>query len=399
MTRDDRDYVSKSRARRRALVLADINETGGTGTYFKRLLLYLGRRYSVHVVLKSEFRTPGVERMLAGTSAEVSFDFTLFPRLEDALMRICRRLRILLYYFLVRDSLIRFRLERRYRPDLFVISQGGAYGYLPFLIGSKPVMLILHGTFESPITRSLGGALYTRLYRQRMLRNKLICAVSEYAKRGFQKYSRSRALAERTIHIWNWAELPVLREGTRGRSELVVLTMGHLIEYKNPVLWVDVAKRITERYPGAVRFIWAGDGSMLPELRRSIEGYIGIEFAGYVEDTRGLYASAGIYFQPSSIENHSISVIEAMANGLPCVVSRVGGMTESIEDGKEGFVLDAFDVDGYSEAISELICSEEKRIEMGLRAREKAETLFSRDRWNEEMDRAIAGIIGPSART
>jgi glycosyltransferase involved in cell wall biosynthesis len=377
----------------RALVLADINETGGTGTYFWRLIEYLLEKYSIHVVFVPGQGSDSCIERLKSKNISYSKDFIIFPKIEEVFMKISRKLGLNLFYFFIRDSLIRIKLEKKYKPDLFMISQGGGYRYFAFLKSKKPLLLIMHSLVEIPITCEFGGALYKNFFSINNLINKRICCVSEYAKNKFIKNIRSPVIATSVIRIWNSVAIRKAEKSKTMHDNITILTLGHLIEYKNPHIWLRVARRIISKYNKFVSFVWAGDGPMLRELKNSVIDIPYIKFIGYTTNVEELYSRADIYFQPSSIENHCLSVIEAMANSLPCVVSNVGGMIESIEDGIEGFVLDPFDEDGYVKVISTLIDDGKKRKEMGIKAKEKAKKLFSYEKWMSDMDKTLSEIL------
>jgi glycosyltransferase involved in cell wall biosynthesis len=378
---------------RKILVIADFNATGGTGSYLKGLIGYFKLHYSVHVVLHKDQLKNAMMPFFLTEMISYSSDLVLFPKLDSVLMKIFRRLNLEIFYFFIRDYIERARLERKYKPDLIIISQGGGYRCFAFLYSKKPLLLITHAIYGQSIATKLGGALYSNLFWKIKEGNKKICMVSEYAKDQFIKNMKSSKLAGCAARIWNYGRVPTRPRNVK-HSGINVLTLGHLVEYKNPRLWLKVAEHITSKYSGEVRFVWAGSGELLQEMRLCAVGKENIEFVGYNEDTESLYGITDIYFQPSALENHSISVVEAMAHGIPCVVSDVGGMTESIENGMEGIVCKAGDLGGYIDAIIELIENRKKRVEMGANGSLKFEALFTKEKWTANMDSLLREILG-----
>ena len=94
--------------------------------------------------------------------------------------------------------------------------------------------------------------------------------------------------------------------------------------------------------------------------------------AGVVE-ARKYYADASIFVLPSLSEGFSRAVLEAMACGLPVIISEGVGARDIIEDGKEGFVAPIKDADAIAERIDYLYNNQEKVVEMGSIARKTAE--------------------------
>ncbi len=167
-----------------------------------------------------------------------------------------------------------------------------------------------------------------------------------------------------------------------------VLTVGHVVDYKNPVLWLEVAEKVISAFGGRVKFVWVGGGSMLEEMRRIVlEHGLGdnVKFVGHLEEIERFYKNATVYFQPSLIESQGISVIEAMSFGLPCVVSNVGGIPEIISDGFNGFVCNADDIDGFANSITKLIKDQALSETMGRRNLLMVQEKFNREAQYEKL--------------
>jgi len=86
-----------------------------------------------------------------------------------------------------------------------------------------------------------------------------------------------------------------------------------------------------------------GDGPYREELQENIPNAI---FTGYLhgEELALAYASADVFVFPSTTDTYGNVVIEALASGIPCVVSDAGGPRGLVEDGKTGFVTRARDL-------------------------------------------------------
>lgn len=377
----------------RLLVIADFDATGGTGTYLKRALPYLAERYELRLVLHEEQRRNSLVPLLETLGAAISYDYVLFPKLDRFFRKAFRRLGLSLFYLFARDTLVRIRLERAYRPAGVFISQGGGCNYFAFLLSRLPCAIVTHSLFTSPISQTNGHKPYLRFYRNIDRKTKRICCVSKYARNLFSQNILGGALAEISTAVPNFGTEPTVARRVR-TDRLTVLTIGHVITYKNPETWMTVAIDISRRYPGAVRFIWAGSGDSLREMRERSADRPDIAFVGFVDEPDRLYAEADIYFQPSVWESQGISVVEAMAYGLPCVVSSAGGLPESVEDGINGFVRDPYDATGYADAIAELIEDPAKREWQGQNGIVKFRTDFTKERWESRMNEVLAIIMG-----
>lgn len=96
-------------------------------------------------------------------------------------------------------------------------------------------------------------------------------------------------------------------------------------------------------------------GSYLQQLktRLSPEAAKRVTFAGLVDhrDVPEYYAKADIYINPSFYESFGMSIIEAMAMGLPVVATRVGAVPDLISNGSNGLLVDAANSSAIADAI------------------------------------------------
>lgn len=74
---------------------------------------------------------------------------------------------------------------------------------------------------------------------------------------------------------------------------------------------------------------------------------------------------ADIFVLPSRAENQPVSILEAMARGVPVVATRVGAIPEQIDDGASGLLVDPGNAEQLAAALEQLIISPEKREAFG----------------------------------
>ena len=80
-----------------------------------------------------------------------------------------------------------------------------------------------------------------------------------------------------------------------------------------------------------------------------------LQLLGYRTDIIELLNAADIFAFPSFREGLSVALMEAMASGLPCVVSNIRGNTDLIENGKGGFLCDPTNASEFAKSFQELI--------------------------------------------
>ena len=103
-----------------------------------------------------------------------------------------------------------------------------------------------------------------------------------------------------------------------------------------------------------------------------------IHYIGHRSDVPSLMAMANFQVQPSiSGEGLPRTIIEAMANGIPSVVTTTGGGPELVEDGVTGYIVQTNNVETLAEAMNKLIVNPEKTKIMGLSAQKRLQERFS----------------------
>lgn len=160
-------------------------------------------------------------------------------------------------------------------------------------------------------------------------------------------------------------------ERPAGRSGFTVLYLGRLWSRKGVTDALRAVPRVRDRVPG-VRFVFAGETTTAADRdeidrARAEVGSRGIEFPGAVsgEEKRGLFADADIFILPSFVENQPIAVLEAMAAGLPLVVTPVGALPEFLVEGRNALFVRPGDPADIASKIAELAARPDLRRSMG----------------------------------
>lgn len=345
----------------RALILADrVGTTGGTRSFLLRLL---DVHRANHVETAVLIAPHAVDDELSRRCREGGF--RLYARPEPP--RRFRRRRI--YRGMLRDSLRLRGPLREFAPDLLIASnQRPGTGYAPFLLRT-PLLFVMH---TYPETRPRGSWIPARLAGPR----RRILTVSHHAAR---EIHRHMGVPEEFIAVIHNSFAPPRAARAKRAGDGPVLTVGHVVGYKNPGIWLEVAERVIARRPGT-RFVWLGDGDRLDEMRRAVRATgleQSVELPGHSHAVQDAYERASVYFHPSLRESHGIAVLDAMAHGLPCVASNAGGILESVEDGTTGCLCDPRDVDGFAARILECLEDAGLADRLGAAGEERVNRLFS----------------------
>jgi len=333
---------------------------GGTARFLERLLeLHLRQGFRTTLLVPEEQRHGALCSLAQRYDAElVGASNRINPRTPPFLTPLL-------------DFACIWPVVRSQRPDLIVVSTAEPGRMSVALYCPFPVLYILHSVPEQNFR--LLPKLYLRVGA--MLHSRVM-TVSHAAADAIAETMGIPRTRIRVVHN----SVPAGGEqGVENKGKPVVLTAGHLVDYKNPWLWLDVARMVLAVYPEAL-FVWLGDGELLESVRskvRELSLEERILLPGYVENTSSWYQTASVYLQPSRRESHGIAVLEAMVHGLPCVVADSGGMPESVLDGETGHVCPLSDPACFADRIKTLLYNPMLRIKMGSAGRLRAETCFS----------------------
>ena len=126
----------------------------------------------------------------------------------------------------------------------------------------------------------------------------------------------------------------------------------------------------------------------------------GVEVVGRIsrEEMPEGYRQGDIFVLPTLADNTPVTLMEAMASGLPSVSTLVGGIPELVESGVTGLLVPPGDVPALAAAVEGLVADPEARRRMGRAARAAAESRFSLDRMTSELERVYGAVAGAEMR-
>ena len=140
-------------------------------------------------------------------------------------------------------------------------------------------------------------------------------------------------------------------------KEVVLITVGRIVKEKNHLFLVEVVEYL--KIKGIkIKLIILGSGALRDQIKYEIEKrklQKTIEIPGAVDQVENWLKKAHIYVHSSLSETFGLSILEAMASGLPCVVLDAVGNRELVKDGINGFLLENAKVEIFGDKIVELI--------------------------------------------
>ena len=181
--------------------------------------------------------------------------------------------------------------------------------------------------------------------------------------------------------------------------QVIVVAIGRLSPEKGFDQLVEAA-RLMVGTASRVGIVLIGDGPDRPMLEQRVRK-LGLQstiaFAGFRSDVDELLPAADILAQSSHTEGLPNVVLEACAAGIPVVATDVGGTSEIIDDGVNGFLIPPANPPALAGRLTSLVNSTELRHQMGERGQEMVKARFSFARQAEEYQTLFAALV-PSAR-
>ena len=273
--------------------------------------------------------------------------------------------------------------------------------YIPIIRMINPdIKIVLHMVCEwlTQLDRSI--------IERRLNKSDLIIGCSEYITDKIKK--RFPQVAHRCITVYNGVDTDVFAPKNNNKGTLTkrLLSVGRMSPEKGLHVLIKALPKIIKRFP-KVQCDIVGPKSIVPKdflialsddnrvsslssfyqgnysahLRNQVTALNladHVKFSGAIpfESLVTKYQTSHMLVQPSLSDAFPLPVVEAMACGLPVIGTLVGGIPESIENGKEGLVVEAGDAAALAEGIICLLENEDLRESMGKAARRAPRNCF-----------------------
>lgn len=251
------------------------------------------------------------------------------------------------------------KIIRAWQPDLihahFAVPAGAAAAVLSKLTGVPYVLTAHLGDVPGALPEKTDG-WFKWIYP-------FTPAVWRGAARvtAVSKFTRDLALEHYPVPIdvihngMDSKTLP-LRSNIAGAAPHIVFA-GRFVEQKNPQHLVDALSRLKD-LPWTCSML--GDGPLLEAVRETAARYglsERLSFSGWVtpEEVLNFFARSDILVLPSRSEGLSVVGVQALGMGLALVLSDVGGNGELVQDGENGFLFAADDVEALAAALKKLL--------------------------------------------
>lgn len=272
------------------------------------------------------------------------------------------------------------RAVREFRPDLVHVH---SLYFHTSLVGAGlarayrlPLLVTMHlGAVDAlPQPYRAASTLYERTAGRLLLANarRIICVSNNVREHALSL----GAGPEKSVVVPNGVDCLRYAPGAGSRSTTpTLLCVGRLIFNKGQHILLEAVAAL-RRAGIALRVLFAGDGPMEQRLRRQA-AELGLDdatviFLGRRDDVGELLSQADLFVRPSLSEGMSLAVLEAMAAGLPVVVTDVSGNRELTRSGHDGVIVPPGSAQQLAAALRRLVGDAAYRKELGARGRQRA---------------------------
>ncbi|WP_427337950.1 glycosyltransferase family 4 protein [Caloranaerobacter sp. DY30410] len=155
-------------------------------------------------------------------------------------------------------------------------------------------------------------------------------------------------------------------------TDFILICVAELNHNKHQDLLINAVSILKNKIPN-IKLLLVGSGNLMKQYKKQVkklglEKYI--QFLDYRSDVSNLLIISDLLVSASRREGLPVNVMEAMATGLPLVVTDCRGNRDLVKNGENGYVVGIDDVDGFANAVEELYGSQESRQEFGQKSLE-----------------------------
>ena len=266
-------------------------------------------------------------------------------------------------------------------PDVFHswLDHPNAWGGLAALMADVP-LLVLSTRNMNPMNFPYLATPYMHAFYSKLALSPSVRFINN-SEAGANDYTQWLGLPnERISVVSNGVEFDPLQsineqEANAFRGEIgvplsakVVAGIFRLSEEKQPMIFLEVARRLLQKDP-SLYFVIAGIGPMEFKMKDFIhkEGLANrILLLGRRKDIHRIYSVAWFTLLCSSFEGTPNVLLEAQGLGCPVIATRVGGVMDTVDEGKTGFLVESGNLEEIIEACNKMLSREELRKEMSV---------------------------------
>lgn len=267
------------------------------------------------------------------------------------------------------------KIGDRVQPDIVHAHYASSYGLLARRLNHHHTIVSVWGSDIYAFPNS--GNISRTMLSKNLDHARIVCSTSK------DMALKTKELTETTVHVVPFGvDVGAFKPMTSNKQGLRIGTVKSLETTYGIDYLLRVFALIHETLPDVTLHI-VGEGSQRSALTK-LADELGISasttFYGGIANAEvpEFLSSLEIFFALSRAESFGVSVIEAAACGLPAIVSNVGGLPETVEEGQTGFVMSTEDLPAIAEKAIQMLRNETLRSQLSNNAVKMVEEKYSR---------------------
>ena len=262
-------------------------------------------------------------------------------------------------------------LKTKFKKDKDIVHAHHITGAPAMKNFSCKKILSIHGVYSKNIDQLYGktASSISKKYEKTALN--LADAITVNSKEGYNYYTE---MGFNVVQIPNAIDLNIMPKKSAKQFENQIIFAGRLSKEKGVEILLETATRLPDNY----HLLIAGSGPLEEKVRNLADEKTNVHYLGYQskQNVLSLIQGSDLLIQPSLEEGISSTLLEAMACGTCILASNIEGISEIIENNKNGVLAELNNSDDLSNKILDLLPNKEKRLRM---ANEGLETVKKYD--------------------
>ena len=256
---------------------------------------------------------------------------------------------------------------------------------------------IAYDALPNILKNNFFGTLYKWLQCYKNAKDFLICKNVVCVDYNYVNWIRTilpRSYSANAFVIPNYAKASMQNSVNDKPVEKIKILFARRFEMMRGVnILIDIIKSLNLKYTN-LEFTICGDGPLKEKLEKELGEYSNVTITKFgIGESEKYNLEHHITLVPTyGSEGTSFSLLEGMAAGAVPIVSNVGGMTNIILDGYNGFIMNP-DSKSFIEQISFLIENPNKLQELSIKAKETVRESFNEEKWKNQWIKFIKTII------
>lgn len=300
---------------------------------------------------------------------------------------------------------------KEYDPDLIHVRGVLIDGFLALiaarLSGKRKVVMSVHGLYSDFIE-----AHPLRKMIAKYIMEPLSFCMADAVFTVYEGGTKRKCIRNPSRWLWGFVYNPMpewdcsLKNKIRGETreelsiaedKIVVSSISRITYDKGYSVLGEALQLLSAEWPENLIVMIVGQGNYKERFIGALQNEINkghIVIVGATPDVQKYYFASDVFINPSLHENHSNAILEACAAEIPSIVTNVGGNAETIIDGKTGWVIPSKKPEAIVESLRQVSAKNRQELEdIGLRARQYAESTFSKEIVYSKLARCYADVI------